>query len=340
MVSVLLWLIGTVTVAPPAGAHTTGGLQPTDYRTVVRSVTPRIAGVSARAVDLGSSIELSSSARAEVTILGYDGEPYLRVGARGVYRNERSPAAFLNRSTKPTGGLPAGYDAKAEPRWRRIASGRTVRWHDHRAHWMGNSDPPAVRRDRSRAHVVIPDWRVPIRVGDRAASIRGSVVWVPPPTPTYWIVGAALLCVVVALAHRARFWRWVTVSALACLVAAAVVDVVGTWNASSASGGSKLSSSAYAVMSALLGTAVMIALTRSRWRRAIPAVLFAGFGLFVVSGVGNVGVWFASQLPTTAPDWLARSVPMIGLGVGAGLLIGSAMRLQPDEIEKTRSITS
>ena len=81
-------------------------------------------------------------------MLGYDDEPYLRVGPHGVFENTRSPATYLNRSTTITGTPPQSADVE---RGARVAhgssSGTTASWHDHRAHFMGGDDPPRVARD-------------------------------------------------------------------------------------------------------------------------------------------------------------------------------------------------
>lgn len=317
--------------APPADAHTTGGLQPTNYVTVVRGVTPAIRGVSVRATDLGTFIELTNTTAREVTVLGYDNEPYLRVGPRGVFENERSPAVPLNRTTKPTGAVPTGYDAHATPTWRKLSSGTTIRWHDHRTHWMGGSDPPIVQRARGARHTVIPEWQVPLAINGREASIRGSVLWIPAPSPLPWLLVAAALAVAVAALHRLATWRWIMLGTLALLVVSSGIDVVGSWAASSAAAGSKIASGSYSAMSLLLGAAMIVSMLRSKWRRAVPAVLFTGFSLFVVTGLGNVGLLLSSQLPTTAPAWLARTVATVGLGAGAGLMIGAATHLKLDD---------
>jgi len=328
----LLGLLGLFASAPPAHAHSTGGLQPTNYETIVRGIVPAIRGIEVRSTDLGTYVELTNHTAHEVSILGYDGEPYLRVGPHGVFRNERSPAVYLNRTSKPTGGVPRAFDAAATPRWHRIASAPTVRWHDHRTHWMGSSDPPQVQRAGGSRHIVIPEWRVPLAVDGHAASIRGSVVWVPAEAPLFWLIAAVALAMLVVAMHRFPFWRSVMITTLALLVTATVVDVVGTWRASTATAGSKFTSSSYALMTALLGVAMIVGLLGSKWQRTVPAVLFAGFALFIVTGVGNIGLLFHSQLPTTAPDWVARTVVTVGLGAGVGLLIAAATRLKPDEI--------
>ena len=116
-------------------------------------------------------------------MLGYDHEPYLRVGRRGVFENTRSPATYLNRSTTISGRPPASADASAAPVWRRISSGTTARWHDHRAHFMGSDDPPAVARNPDTRRVV-DNFEIPMRVRRVILGRRhGQIVYVPPPSP-------------------------------------------------------------------------------------------------------------------------------------------------------------
>ena len=74
-----------VIAAPPADAHTITGVAPTNYRSEIVAVTPKWQGVSVRLLDLGNRVELVNSSRTDVVVLGYQGEPYLRVGPYGVH---------------------------------------------------------------------------------------------------------------------------------------------------------------------------------------------------------------------------------------------------------------
>ena len=60
-----------------------------------------------------------TAAAYDVVILGYSGEPYLRVGAAGAFENVRSPAVYLN-ATRNGGIPPSSADPSAPPEWRRI----------------------------------------------------------------------------------------------------------------------------------------------------------------------------------------------------------------------------
>ncbi|HEX6312993.1 MAG TPA: hypothetical protein VF152_15370, partial [Acidimicrobiia bacterium] len=172
-------LAGIAGSATPAAAHGDSGAGPTNYQTRVDSVSPPAAGIEVRAVDVGESLELVNTTDTDVVVLGYDDEPYLRVGPDGVYENRLSPAAYLNESPDSADApVPAAVDPAAPPRWHRISGGDTVRWHDHRAHWMAEQDHPAVRRDPGSRHVVQP-FTIELRRDGDTISVAGQVVWVP-----------------------------------------------------------------------------------------------------------------------------------------------------------------
>ncbi len=141
------------------------------------------------------------------------GEPYLRVGPKGVFENVRSPATYLNRSTTITGSPPKSADAKATPVWRHVSTGTTASWHDHRAHFMGGDDPPEVVRHPDQRRVV-DNWVIPMRVGSTDVAARGQLIYVPPPSPWPWVVAAVLIAALVVGLSRTRAWRTVFVVAL------------------------------------------------------------------------------------------------------------------------------
>ena len=50
-------------------------------------------------------------------MLGYQDEPYLRVGPDGVFENRRSPAVYLNANRRGSTAVPRSADPDAEPDW-------------------------------------------------------------------------------------------------------------------------------------------------------------------------------------------------------------------------------
>jgi hypothetical protein len=331
MLVVAAVVVGIVTVgAAPAGAHGLGGLSPTNYESVLRSVSPHVPGVDVEITDLGTKVELTNDTQRDVIVLGYKGEPYLRIGPNGVFENVRSPATYLNRSTTISDAErpPKSADAEAPPLWRNISSGTTARWHDHRTHFMANDDPPEVARAPDARHVV-DNWEIPLRVGTEDVIVRGQLVYVPPPSPWPWVAGVLVLAAVVVLLSRTRWWRTVFVVALALLTLTEVVHVIGLWDASTASFGSKLGASAYSFAGILLGLLGLGWFWRKGAESAVPLVLVASIFLFVAGGLSDVTTLGNSQIPSTLSPGFARFLVLLTLGLGAGLAVASAWRLRP-----------
>jgi len=192
--------------AAPAWAHGADAPDGTDYRTVVTEVTPAMPGLSVRAVEAGARLELTNRTGTTVEVLGYQNEPYLEVRPDGVYENVRSPAVYLNATLTGSAALPPGTDPTSPPEWRRASTAPVVRWHDHRTHWMESAPPPEVAADPTREHR-IRDWVVPLRTGVSTMEARGTLDWVPPPSPGVWWAGTVLAALAVAglgLAGRFR----------------------------------------------------------------------------------------------------------------------------------------
>ena len=322
---VVTFVVGS---AAPAGAHGLGGLTPTNYETVLQSVTPRVPGLRVRVVDLGTNVELTNGGSTDVVVLGYDREPYLRIGPRGVFENERSPAIYLNRSNTITGAPRNRADAKAAPEWKRVSTGTTARWHDHRAHFMGQDDPPEVARHPGTRRVV-DNFEIPMRAGRESVVARGQIVYVPPPSPWPWVIGALALATVVFLLARTGSWRTVFVVVLALLTLTEVVHVVGLWGASTAAFGTKLGESAYSLAGILLGLLGLGWMWRKGVESAVPIVLVATIFLFVAGGLADVTTLANSQIPSTFSAWFARLLVTLTLGLGAGLALAAAFRLRP-----------
>jgi hypothetical protein len=321
-------LAAVVVSAQPAGAHGVGGIQPSNFETTVDGTTPRVHGLTVRPIDLGNELELSNDSGAEVVVLGYQGEPYLRVGPRGVFENRRSPATYLNRTRDGKTHVPADADPTAAPEWNRIGSGTVARWHDHRAHWMGTDDPPEVARAPDQRHLV-DHWSFQMRRGSQDITVTGDLLWVPGPSPWGWVLGALAVAALVVALSRTRVWQWVLVGALGVLVVSETAHVVGTWIATTAPFASKLGASVYSIGGIVLAVVALVWLLVRPPSNAIPAVLFAGLIIVVAGGLADLTMLTHSQLPTDVPAPIARIEVMLALGLGAGLAASAALRLRP-----------
>src|SRR5579885_3337069 len=184
--SLVIVLGALIAGAAPASAHTVSGQGSTDFRTTVSGISPPLPGLAVKSVELGSRVQLTWTGSTDLVILGYQGEPYLRVGPGGVYRNRLSPATYLNQTRFGGVTIPADADATKPPQWARLSGGRTVIWHDHRTHWMGGTLPLAVRQHPSQSHVVFR-WSIAVETSTQKAVVNGALLWVPSVSPWPWI---------------------------------------------------------------------------------------------------------------------------------------------------------
>jgi hypothetical protein len=319
-----LALVLVAAMASPAAAHGTAEVPAGDYSTEVSAVAPPVEGLHARAVDEGVAIELRNESSHEVTVLGYDGEPYLRVGPDGVFRNERSPATFWNtQANRNTTELPPpSYDATKAPTWHRISDGTVARWRDHRAHYVGGSSGGAAR--------VVLAWTIPLRDGDRDISIAGTVRYLPPPSPAPYLLFAALLAFALVVAGRTRVWPVVLTGSLAVLVVAAGAQIVGEWGATTLPFASRVGEHVYVFAGVALGigACTWTITRRSRPYDATPIALLAGVALLLASGLSGIPFLAHEVIPTTFPNAFVRILVAVTIGVGLATVVIAATRLR------------
>jgi hypothetical protein len=344
-VSLVLVLAGLLVLvgAAPASAHGVGGAQPTNYKVTIRSVEPPIPGVHVSVVEQSSRLQLVNTSSQPVTVLGYSEEPYLRITRNGVYENRKSPAVFLNQTTVPNEKAPKQYDATATPEWTRISDGNTARWHDHRSHFMGGT-PEVVRRDPTHSHVVLPDWSVPLVVGSTRAAIHGDATWIPGPSPwPYYLLAIALAAIVLLAARRALRTTWLI--ALAVVIGAGIVTIVGSWQPSALNFAGRAGAQAYVAGGVIVAAVALVWLWRKGTWAATPAVLVAGLFVFIAGGLANLTSLSRSQLPTQLTPWIARVNVAVMLALGFALLVSAAWRLRlstptPGEVREPVGVRS
>ena len=328
VVTTLLALFAVVLVAPPVGAHPLGGVEPSNYQARVLAVRPPVPGLTVEVVDAGSRLRLVNTGPRDVVVLGYQLEPWLRVGPRGVFENWRSPTLQMAGPRRADSPPPAAVDPGAPASGRQVDAGQSVAWHDHRAHWEADEPPAQVRRAPGSTHVVIPQWTVKLRAGGRLVDVIGEVRWVPGPSPLPWLAGAALLAMAVVAAGRTRRWSDALAAALALVVALDLVQAAGAWTAAQAPlAGKLLSIGASAAGWVLAGLAIR-QLLRHRVESGLFQLLLAAGLLIVVGGLGDLGYLLRSQLATTLPTWVVRAAVTAKIGLGLGALTAAALRLQ------------
>jgi len=310
--------------ASPASAHGVGGRQPTDVHVRVTEVEPAVAGVSVNVVEFGSKLELVNASDAEVIVLGYAGEPYLRVGPEGVFENRRSPAAFINRTLDPPSTVPDSYDSDAAPLWRQLGSGISVRWHDHRAHNMtgGNPSTPIA-------------WAVDLTVGGEPVVVRGDIATVAAPAWWPWLLVTAAIATALALVAR-RAWRATVATGLVVLLVGELLHATGSWRDIAASNDARLGAQAMPILAVIAVALALIRVVRKDPYGTAPWVLLAAVVVGVVAA-GDVLVWTRSQVPSVFAPTFVRLLVALALGGALGLVVAAATRLRAPAVGAVES---
>lgn len=326
-------LVALLAPAGPAFAHGADAPDATDYRAEVTGLTPARSELTIRTVEAGARLELINGTGRDVEVLGYSGEPYLRVGPNGVYENTRSPATYLNRTISGDTQLPPEADPAATPVWRRISGGQSVRWHDQRALWLESAPPAQVAADPERRHRV-RDWVVPLRDGDATVEVRGTLDWMPPPDAYPWWVAATLGFLAIGAAGLApagsRALRGVGVL-LALGGATAVAFTVGRELDAGAEGLGGvllglLSGQTWALLTGL-GAIAAGGYALARREAADFALALAGACLALFAGFANLAVLSRSVVPLPWPATSARVMVVLILATGAGAVAAGILRL-------------
>lgn len=323
-------VVALAVVAAPASAHTIGGPRPTNYRSHIVAIAPEVPGLSARVVDLGSKFELTNRGPTEVTVLGYEGEPYLRVGPDGVFQNQHSQATYINK-TRLGGTVPVGVDTSptATPEWKKISSGQTALWHDHRIHWMSAQPPPPVAASPGDFHHLSQQNIVLIHNGDRVA-IAVALDWVPGPSGLPWIPVIVVLFVIgVVAALMPRWWGLLAVL-LGVVVVSDIAHAIAFEIPRPGSNTSKILQffgTGFVSVAVWITAVATIAMVLRKRIEALYGVVFVALLVALIGGATDLSVLWKSQLPDAGPGWLTRTEVVVALGLGGGLVVGAIVRM-------------
>jgi hypothetical protein len=160
----------------PTGALATRLLSPSELAPGVR-----IALVPGRV----ASFLLQSDAQDPVTVLGRDGEPFVRLSPAGVDANLHS-ATFADAARLRGGAsLALAPDADAAPRWERLTATPSYAWIDLRTAYPEDGVPERVAKGSERAELL--RWAVPVRIGAGndapVVRVEGVTEWQPFAKP-------------------------------------------------------------------------------------------------------------------------------------------------------------
>lgn len=325
-------LVGAATVlvalAAPASADPA---RPTNYHSEVTGLEPSTDAVDVDVVGGDAFLRITVEPGHEVTILGYSGEPYVRILSDGtVEQNERSPAVQFNNDRYGRSGSQDGLGDEEiramEPDWRKVGDDGTFVWHDHNSHWMSTTLPPQLGGEQSG--VVFDDWVVPIEVDGVSTEVHGTLVRDAPPSIVPWLALAAVFAVIVVLvALRTDALVVVGVALTLSALAAFAVSAAGQFDLP-AQAGRQYHLVAVPVIAAI-AAAVGVLLRKVPSGLALVAGAAVSLPIWIF---GMFGVLSHAHAPTEVAEGVQRTVIAFAIGavaaaaVVAGLRRGASLR--------------
>jgi hypothetical protein len=208
---------------------------------------------------------------------------------------------------------------------------------------MGAQDPPTVRRDPGRSHVILPHWAVDLRQGSTPVVASGTLVWVPGPSPLPWVVLIGVFVVAGVLIGRSRRWAPALSALVALLIA---VDVIHSVGIAFAAGGTTASHLSRLVTGSLLSLPVWgvgLLAIRQLSRKDLDGALAAAFaGVFIalLGGLSDVSVLFRSEVPFAFSVSVARLLVALTIGLGGGIVAASVVLLVRRPLDARPSVLS
>jgi hypothetical protein len=163
--------------ARPASAHAGDGLS----QPIIEQITPALPGITLQvAYSANYELLVENAGQEAITFLADTGEPFLRVGPKGVEANFASPTFYNSNSPVGLEHFPdqARPGAAVPPIWRRISAQPNWGWYDHRLHPTESYVAPEIIKAGKVA--VLGRWTVPFRIGDRPGEIDGRFEYRPP----------------------------------------------------------------------------------------------------------------------------------------------------------------
>lgn len=302
-------------ITAPAGA---ANLVPTDGRSTVIGIQPPDTGVEVGVVGGDAALRVRAEPGHEIIVLGYDMEPYLRIGTDGgTAVNRRSPARALNETR--TGTMSdATADPNAAPEWIPLDGTGEVVWHDHRIHSMTPAD------DGHR-------WTVALLVDGQRVEVEGEFQLEQPPSPVPWIALILGLVLSAVLLGRRRARPSGIIAALLGSLLSLALALIIVLDTPAALGRQPLPIllTAAAELSAM--AALLLSGRPRRLATAASLALSAGFLTTVARYLGSAWV------PMIGPAVVARALVAMAIAAvisgTALLIIGAGRPIAPGDGE-------
>jgi hypothetical protein len=316
-VTAALTVLFTLINPMPASAHIVGtGGSATNIQTRLTAIQPAVPTMAVTLGLGGQWVRVTNQGAAEIVILGYRGDPFLRLFRNQVQVNQLSATANETGLApgspapgSPTAGGPTAGGKATEPRWVRSSDGDNATWADARI-----GPPPASQQASGR-------WELPLLVDGQQVTAVGTWDLIPPPSPWPWLAVLVLLTAAVAAIGWMRDWHRPMAAVVAVGILAFVAHVLGTGFAPQQSGpligwvGVGL-----VVAFALLVGVVSTVSTLRRSESAPDRAVTVG-AIILLLAATDISVLWNSQLPFPGPGALDRGLTVIFYAAALGLII-------------------
>ena len=192
---VVLLCVGAVALAAPAAAAAHASAADSDYRSVVDGISPYGTAVQAEVRQGDDRLRVTNVGPGELVVLGYEQEPYVRIGPDGVFVNHNSRAYYLNQDRFAETDVPSSA-GPGRPEWHRVDTTLPVyEFHDHRIHWTSKRPPRTIDPDASGRQVVY-HWVVPVVYAGHPGGITGTLTY---QAPKRWFTSGAAIAAAAAV---------------------------------------------------------------------------------------------------------------------------------------------
>lgn len=148
-------------------------------RAVVDAIEPAADGVSLtirNAAPAPPELTVRNVSGKPLELIGYDFEPFVRIGPDGVFANRRSRTYYVTQDPTGTAAAPKDARAGAPPAWVRLGPGDGWRWFEGRAVWK-QPIPQAIATGDQQA--TLGTWSLPAKLGGSAITFKGHTIFRP-----------------------------------------------------------------------------------------------------------------------------------------------------------------
>lgn len=296
-------------VPVPADAHIAGSSgSPTNQTASVTAIRPSVPGLEVRVGLGGQWLRISDNGAHDILVLGYHGEPFLRMSRGQVQVNQLSSTAVDTGQTRGQAAASPAAPPNA-PRWVTARDGTDAAWADARV----DTPPGTVGTTVS--------WTVPMVVDGQPVKVAGTTERLAAPSPWPWTAALVLLAAAVAALGWSRAWHRPVAAVIVLGCAAFELHLLGTGLAPQQSAGITgwAGVAAVGAFAAVISAVTVLSIAR-RARLAADRVITTGIMVLLLAATDISALW-NSQLPFAGPAALDRGLVVATYATALGLLV-------------------